>query len=67
VGELTSWIPAILLGVALLLLLVIANRISWRDKGTFDRYRGDAEMRVRAAEDAARDEARVRDDEDLAP
>jgi hypothetical protein len=67
VGDVSAWFPAILLGIALLLLLVIANRISWRDKGTFDQYRGDAQMRVRAAEDAVRDEARVKDDEDLAP
>jgi hypothetical protein len=67
VGDLAAWFPAVLLGIALLLLLVIANRISWRDKGSFDQYRGDAQVRVRAAEDAARDGARVKDDPDLAP
>jgi hypothetical protein len=56
-----------LLGIALLVLLVVANRITWRDKGAFDQYRGDAQMRVRSAEDAAREEARVKDDEDVAP
>jgi hypothetical protein len=67
VGDLSAWVPAILLGIALLLLLVVANRISWRDTGSFDQYRGDAQLRVRAAEDAAREGARVRDDADLAP
>lgn len=66
-GDLAAWIPAILLGIALLLLLVVANRVRWRDKGAFDQYRGDAQMRVRSAEDAAREGARVRDDEDPAP
>ena len=66
-SELSAWTPAILLGIALLLLLVVANRITWRDKGAFDQYRGDTQMRIRSAEDAAREEARVTDDEDLAP
>ena len=66
-GDLSAWFPAILLGIALVLLLVIANRIRWRDKGSFDQYRGDSQMRIRAAEDAAREEVHVKDDEDLAP
>jgi hypothetical protein len=68
VSDLTPWVPAILLGAALLLLVLVSSRIPWRDKwAPFSQSSGDAQLRARAVEDAVRDAARVRHDEDLAP